>query len=76
MARPRKFSVDATVADRQAASRAALKAAGGAPKTFRLGAEAINALAAVMGVPDAPKTESQAVEQALIAYAQQRQDGR
>lgn len=67
MGRPRKFPEEATASDRVAASTAALVAAGGARKTFRLSPEAHRALLRLMQEKDAPPTETALIERLLLA---------
>ena len=69
MSRPRKFPDGATASDRVAASTAALVAAGGARKTFRLSPEAHAALQQLMRAKDAPSTETALVERLLLNAA-------
>jgi len=66
MGRPRKFPEEATASDRVAASTAALVAAGGARKTFRLSPEARAALLQLMQEKDAPATETALIERLLL----------
>ncbi|AOJ10020.1 hypothetical protein WS71_22485 [Burkholderia mayonis] len=56
-----------TAGERVALSTAALMAAGGARKTFRLSPAAFEALQLLMRLPDAPATETTLVESLLLA---------
>lgn len=70
MPRPRKFPIGTTATQRVNASLAALKAAGGARKTFRLSPDANRALQLLMKATDAPATETELIER-LLALATQ-----
>jgi len=68
MPRPQKYPEGSTASMRVAASTAALKAAGGARKTFRLSPDAKNALDALVSrSPHA--TETEIIERLLLAAA-------
>ncbi len=67
--RPRIYAEGPTATQRVAASTAALVASGGARKTFRLSAPAHAALKRLLSLPDAPKTETEIVENLLLAEA-------
>lgn len=67
MARPRIHEKGTTATQRVAVSTAALIAAGGARKTFRLSPEAHEALQILMKLPNAPATETALVETLLLA---------
>jgi hypothetical protein len=69
MGRPRKFPDGSTASDRVAASTAALVAAGGARKTFRLSPHAHAALQSLMNRQSAPKNETALIEQLLLKAA-------
>lgn len=69
MGRPRKHPVGATATDRVNASVAALKARGGARKTWRLSPEAARALQVVLELSRAP-TETALIERLLLAEQQ------
>lgn len=69
MGRPRVHPEGTTAATRVAVSTAALRAKGGARKTFRLQADALLALEKLMATPDAPDSETKLVEQLLIKAA-------
>ena len=66
MGRPRIYPEGTTVGDRVAVSTAALVAAGGARKTFRLSPEAHSAMQILMSQPDAPHTETALIERLLL----------
>lgn len=65
MPRPRKFPVGTTATQRVNASLAALKAAGGARKTWRLSPGANQALKFLMDAPGAPTTETELIERLI-----------
>jgi len=67
MARPRIHKEGTTATQRGAASTAALIAAGGARKTFRLTPSAHEALQILMRMPNAPRTETELIERLLLA---------
>lgn len=67
MARPRIHEEGTTASQRVAVSTAALVAAGGARKTFRLAKESHEALQMLMRLPDAPRTETALIERLLLA---------
>ena len=67
MARPRIHETGTTASQRVAASTAALVAAGGARKTFRLTKESHEALQMLMRLPGAPKTKTELIERLLLA---------
>lgn len=67
MARPRIHKVGTTATQRVAVSSAALVAAGGARKTFRLSPAANVALRMIMMLPNSPSTETELIENLLIA---------
>ena len=67
MARPRIHKEGTTATQRVAASTAALIAAGGARKTFRLSPAANEALQMLMHLTDAPATETELMELLLLA---------
>jgi hypothetical protein len=66
MPRPRKFPTGTTATERVSVSVAALKAAGGARKTWRLSPEANRALQLIMRVAGAPATETALIERLLL----------
>ncbi len=66
MVRPRKHPEGTTATQRGQMSTAALVAAGGARKSFRLSPEAHQALKNLMARPAAPATETELIEQLLI----------
>ncbi|MDR2209372.1 MAG: hypothetical protein LBE22_10440 [Azoarcus sp.] len=66
MARPRIYAKGTTATQRVAASTAALVAAGGARKTFRLSPDAMAALRTLMSSPEAPDTETALIERLLL----------
>lgn len=67
MGRKRIHEPGTTASQRVAASTAALVAAGGARKTFRLSPEAHEAMQILMRLPDAPRTETELIERLLLA---------
>jgi hypothetical protein len=75
MGRPRKFPEGATASDRVAASTAALVAAGGARKTFRLSPEAHAAMRRLMDERDAPVTETALIERLLLQAVHAKKSG-
>lgn len=66
MARPRIYKEGTTASQRVAASTAALVAAGGARKTFRLSPAAHDALKMLMRLPNAPRSEAALIELLLV----------
>lgn len=72
MARPRKHPKGTTATERVALSTAELIRSGGARKTFRLSQEAYAALVFLVESSKDPKTETEAVEAALVAEANRR----
>jgi len=70
MGRRRIHPEGATARERVAASTAALIAAGGARKTFRLSPEANAALRLAMARPGAPATETDLIAHLLVAHAE------
>lgn len=69
MTRPRIHPPGTTAGQRVAASTAALRAAGGARKTWRLGPQAHAALLQLMDAPGSPATETELIEGLLVAAA-------
>lgn len=69
MTRPRIHPPGTTASQRVAASTAALRQAGGARKTWRLGPPAHAALQTLMAAEGAPETETVLIESLLIAAA-------
>jgi hypothetical protein len=67
MGRPRIYPEGTTATHRVAVSTENLVRAGGARKTFRLKAEAHDALRFLMEQPGAPKTETELIESLLLA---------
>lgn len=66
MGRKRIHEEGTTASQRVAASTAALVAAGGARKTFRLSPESHEALQILMRLPDSPRTETELIERLLL----------
>jgi hypothetical protein len=64
--RPRKYPQGTTATQRVAISTAALKASGGARKTFRLSPEACQALQSLVKSSDSPTTETEIIERLLV----------
>jgi len=64
--RPRKYPKGTTATQRVAISTAALKASGGARKTFRLSSEACQALQALVRKSSYPTTETEIIERLLM----------
>lgn len=69
MGRPKIYPAGTTAAQRVKASTAALVQAGGSRETFRLGAEAKQALDALMAAPGAPATKTALIERLLVEAA-------
>ena len=67
MGRKRIHALGTTASQRVAASTAALIAAGGARKTFRLSPNAHEAMQIIMRLPNAPRTETELIERLLLA---------
>lgn len=73
MSRRRVFPLGTPVKTRVAASTAALVSAGGARKTYRLSPAAHDALKMLMQQPDAPGTQTELIEQLLLAEKDRRE---
>jgi hypothetical protein len=61
-----RLRIHETTAQRQAASKAALVAAGGARKTFRLSSAAMDAMRFLMAAPGARKKQTALIERLLL----------